>query len=137
MARQRFPRAARLLEKAQFDAVFAAKRRQQSPLFLLHVAPNAHDVARLGLAIAKRVVPRASQRNRLKRQAREAFRAVRESLPPLDLVLVAKAAAPAQPSRALRADLDGLFARLASLNRNGANGTIAASPAAPDDVRGS
>src|SRR5690242_2346617 len=125
MARQRFPRAARLLDKAQFDAVFAAKRRQHSPLFLLHVAPGAHDAARLGLAIAKRVVPRAHQRNRLKRHAREAFRAVRDSLPPFDLVLVAKAAALEQPARALRADLDGLFARLLSLNRNRADGTIA------------
>ena len=74
MARQRFPRAARLLDKAQFDAVFAARRRQQSSLFILHAASGGQDSARLGLAIAKRVVPDATQRNRLKRHAREAFR---------------------------------------------------------------
>jgi ribonuclease P protein component len=134
---QRFPRAARLLDKAQFDAVFAAKRRQHSTLFLLHIAPGAHDCARLGLAIAKRVVALASQRNRLKRHAREAFRSVRDTLPPLDLVLVAKAPAQAQPGRALRADLDALFARLASLNLPARAGTIAPSPAAPDEARGS
>lgn len=133
---QRFPRAARLLDKAQFDAVFAAKRRQHSSLFLLHVAPGAHDCARLGLAIAKRVVPHASERNRLKRHAREAFRHVRDSLPPLDLVLVAKAPAPAQPAAAIRRDLDTLFSRLAALNPARGDGTIAPSPAAPNDVRG-
>lgn len=136
MARQRFPRAARLLDKAQFDAVFAAKRRQQSPLFLLHVAPGVPDGARLGLAIAKRVVPDSTQRNRLKRHAREAFRCLRSTLPPLDLVLVAKAAAIEAPARALRADLDALFARVAALNLARADGTIAPSPA-PGDIRGS
>jgi len=136
MARQSFPRAARLLDKAQFDAVFAAKRRQQSPLFLLHVAPGVHDTARLGLAIAKRVVADASARNRLKRHAREAFRCIRHALPPLDIVLVAKASAPAQPARALRADLDALFLRLVSLNLHRADGTIAPSPAVPEDARG-
>lgn len=137
MARQRFPRAARLLDKAQFDAVFAARRRQQSPLFLLHVAPAAHAHARLGLAIAKRVVPHASERNRIKRLARESFRHASHSLPPFDLVLVAKNAAVEQPPRTLRADLDGLFARIASLKLAPADGTIAPSPAAPDDARGS
>lgn len=137
MARQRFPRAARLLDKAQFDAVFAARRRQQSSLFILHVASGGQGSARLGLAIAKRVVPDATQRNRLKRHAREAFRCVRDTLPPLDLVLVAKADAIAAPARALRADLDALFARVASLNLARHDGTIAPSPAAPDDARGS
>jgi ribonuclease P protein component len=137
MARQRFPRAARLLDKAQFDAVFAARRRQHSPLFLLHVAPAAQAHARLGLAIAKRAVPHASERNRIKRVAREAFRHARASLPPLDLVLVAKRDAVEQPTRALRSDLDGLFARVAALKLAPADGTIAPSPAAPDDTRGS
>jgi ribonuclease P protein component len=137
MARLRFPRAARLLDKAQFDAVFAARRRQHSPLFLLHVAPAAHDVARLGLAIAKRVVPLASERNRLKRIARESFRHLHATLPAFDLVLVAKNTAAAQTARALRSDLDTLFSGLAALKLARADGTIAPSPAAPDDTRGS
>ena len=44
--------------------------------------------ARLGLVVPKRVLKRAVDRNRVKRQIREAFRLARPTLPPWDIVVV-------------------------------------------------
>ena len=112
MGSQRFPRAARLVKKPQFDAVFASGLRQHSDFFRVHVLPDTGAPARLGLAIAKRVAPRAVDRNRLKRAAREAFRHHTEKLAGMDLVLHAKDAAVPATTPALHADLARLFERL-------------------------
>lgn len=126
MGSERFPRAARLLAKAQFDAVFASPLRQQSPLFRVHALRAASGGARLGLAVTKRIAPLASERNRLRRHAREAFRRERATLPALDIVLVAKPTAVGQPANALRSDLARVFAQLRALNPAQAPGTIGA-----------
>ncbi|MEM6710277.1 MAG: ribonuclease P protein component, partial [Pseudomonadota bacterium] len=47
-------------------------------------SPNG---ARLGLVVAKRVLPRAVDRNQVKRQIREAFRLWHARLPSVDLVV--------------------------------------------------
>ena len=117
MGSQRFPRAARLVSKPQFDAVFAAGLRQHSDYFRVHVLKDTGADARLGLAMAKRVAKRAVDRNRLKRIAREAFRCRNEPLAGLDLVLYAKDAAVPASADALRADLQRLFQRLARLSQ--------------------
>lgn len=124
MGSQRFPRAARLLAKAQFDAVFASPLRQQSTMFRVHALRADSGCARLGLAVTKRTAPNASERNRLRRHVREAFRRERATLPALDLVLVAKSTAVGQPAAAVRADLARVFANLRALNRTHAPGTI-------------
>mgnify|MGYP000527038421 CR=1 FL=1 len=45
---------------------------------------------RLGIIVAKKHVKHAVQRNRIKRLLRESFRCKRNSLPNLDLVILAK-----------------------------------------------
>jgi ribonuclease P protein component len=121
----RFPRAARLLKKAQFDAVFSGGLRQHSGLFRAHVALGTGAPARLGLAVAKRAVPNAAARNRVRRHAREAFRLRRAALHGVDLILVPKDAARDASARALRDDLAKLLERVATLNRPARPGTIA------------
>lgn len=66
----------------------------------------------MGLAISKRVSKRAVERNRIKRLVRESFRRVRRELPPIDLVLMARAQAADLPGAQLLAELDTLWSRL-------------------------
>ena len=68
--------------------------------------------ARLGLAIAKKQVKRASRRNLLKRLARECFRISQQKLGGLDLVVMARAAAATAPRERLNASLQKHFERL-------------------------
>jgi ribonuclease P protein component len=125
MSGQRFPRAARLLRKAQFDAVFTAGLRQHTSLFRAHVALGTGAPARLGLAVAKRILPHASERNRVRRHAREVFRRRRDALFGVDVILVPKDSARTARGTALQDDLARLFDRLATLNRPPPPGTIA------------
>lgn len=84
----------------------------QEKLLTLVVLPQAGTQPRLGLAISARAVPQATGRNRIKRLARESFRACRAQLPPADLVLQARAGAGQADRAALRAALDRLWLRV-------------------------
>jgi ribonuclease P protein component len=92
--------------------VLKGGRRVQEKLLTLVVLPAAAAEARLGLAISARAVPRALARNRIKRLARESFRACRAQLPAADLVLQARAGAGAAERAELRSMLDRLWRRV-------------------------
>ncbi len=112
--RARFPRSARLTAASDFDAAFKSGKRINDPLFGLHWRPDAAVPARLGLAVSRKVDPRAVGRNRIKRALRERFRILRTDLAGGDYVFVARPAA----SRASPADLSEAMIRL--LQRAGA-----------------
>ena len=88
-------------------------RRVQEKLLSAVVLAGAADQARLGLAISARAVPLATGRNRIKRLARESFRARRATLPAADIVLQARSGAGAAASSELRATLERLWQRVA------------------------
>ena len=95
--------------KAEFTRTFAEGRRVGHPLLALHllrdVAPlpdTAATGARLGLAVSRKVDPRAVGRNRIKRVLRDAFRRQRIQLAPGSYVVVARAAARGADNAALR-----------------------------------
>jgi len=76
----------------------------------------------LGLAIAKKQIRRAHERNRIKRIAREAFRVRAENLPEVDLVLMARKEVEQLDNFSLRKALDGMLSRMArryTENRDG------------------
>ena len=52
-------------------------------------ARKSPDAPRLGLAIAKKKVPLASNRNRIKRLIREQFRLSQANFPPVDIIVMA------------------------------------------------
>lgn len=56
---------------------------------MLHYQPRSpgNETARLGLVVAKKLLKRSVDRNRVKRVVREQFRQIRESLPPYDLIV--------------------------------------------------
>ena len=82
-----FPRSRRLLAAAQFDAVFAQRRNLRDTVFVLMGRPNGLGHARLGLVVAKKLCPRAVDRNHIRRLAREQFRLMQHELPAWDMVL--------------------------------------------------
>lgn len=88
--------------------------------FALHVRAGGLSVARLGLVIPKKQAATAVLRNAIKRQAREAFRLRRPSLPAQDLVLRLTTAVTGQSPalrRQWRAEIGMLLDRLDSNSR--------------------
>jgi ribonuclease P protein component len=78
---------ARLVAKADFDCVFADNQRARTDYLLVMARPNAVGYPRLGMVIAKRILARAVDRNRVKRCVRESFRQVLPELPACDFVV--------------------------------------------------
>jgi ribonuclease P protein component len=67
---------------------------------------------RLGLAIAKKHVPLAVNRNQIKRIAREQFRHLLSAQPTLDIVILTRPGARDATRASLRKALEQLFQRL-------------------------
>ncbi len=105
-----FPRTARLLSGAEFRRVFDQRKAIGNSLFRIHYAPA--ETARLGLAVSRRVSPKAVVRNRIRRQVRESFRLKRSELVPCDYIVLAKPPAATATSADLRLALDQLWQRL-------------------------
>ena len=105
-----FPHAHRLTASVDYSHVFAGADRSSDRLFTVLAGGNELSWARLGLAISRRVAPRAVDRNRLRRQARESFRHL--ELASLDYVIVAKMDAVKAPNQMIRSSLNGHFSRL-------------------------
>ncbi|MFW6191124.1 MAG: ribonuclease P protein component [Thiohalospira sp.] len=110
-----FRRRHRLLDEAYFRHVFQQAdppRSSDAYLTLLARPDNGLDHPRLGLAIGRKVTPRAVGRNRIKRLARESFRAEQSRMPPVDVVVLARPAAAAADNATLRASLARHWKRL-------------------------
>ena len=112
-----FPPGARLRSPREFEAVLAAGRRLTDQWLTAATRANDMPHARLGLAISARAVPRATDRNRIKRQARESFRAHRAQLPALDIVMLARNGAGAAPRSEVRAVLERIWQKLGAAER--------------------
>ena len=78
---------ARLVNKADFDRVFAENQRARTDFVMVMVRPNQVGHPRLGMIVAKRLLARAVDRNRVKRCVRESFRQVMAELPACDFVV--------------------------------------------------
>ena len=81
-----FTRRQRLVDAAQFKRVFRSNDRVGDHYWTVLYRANELDVARLGMAVAKKRVKRAVDRNRLKRLVRESFRYA--DLPCVDIVVM-------------------------------------------------
>jgi ribonuclease P protein component len=85
-----FGRARRLTSGSQFRRVFDQARRSSDRLFTVLACANEEGRARLGMAVAKKRIRRASSRNRIKRLVRESFRHHAAGLAALDLVVISR-----------------------------------------------
>jgi len=117
------PPAARLRRASDFAALRQAER-WQGRHFLLRWHTVSERNARLGLAVSRKVSKRAVERNRIKRVVRESFRAEREGLPALDILVIARTSAAGIPNPVLVADLGLAWRKLKTLKPTPAPGTI-------------
>ncbi len=100
-----FPPEARLRTPADFNRTFRIGARTSDSYFRVYASPG-HFAARLGISVARKVVPNATARNRIKRQVRESFRSHRTILPAVDIVIQVKSLAASQDNAGLRSSLE-------------------------------
>jgi ribonuclease P protein component, eubacterial len=111
-----FPATARLRQAAEFRAVFAQGRKFVSRGFVVIAAPGNADQSRLGLALAKRRIARAVDRNRVKRVLRESFRVNRYRFATMDVVVLARSHTAAMNNSALFTQLAEIWPQLERLD---------------------
>ena len=83
-----FDKTRRLLKKSDYDHVFQQARKLATPEFVFLYRCNSVGHARLGLALSKKNIAKAHDRNRIKRLLRETFRT--EGLPAIDVVVLGR-----------------------------------------------
>ncbi len=100
-----FPRAARLVRKAEFDAVYRAGKRRSSSHFTVFFRANERSQSRFGFSI-KKTLGGAVVRNRIRRRLREMVRCHRLEIPAgWDIVIHPKSTVASAEFAALTADL--------------------------------
>lgn len=100
-----FNKARRLLKKNAYDAVFKEAKKIVVAEFVFLYCPNQVGHARLGLAISKKAIAKAHDRNRIKRLLRETFR-LRSGLPHVDVIVLMRGRVLAMQNLAIMAKLD-------------------------------
>ncbi|MEN9916867.1 MAG: ribonuclease protein component [Pseudomonadota bacterium] len=108
---QGFVRSLRLQRSEDFQQAFRLGNKQNQGGLVVYTKLNGLSYARLGLAIAKKIVPSASDRNRLKRLIRESFRLNQGRLPEVDIVIVVTSRS-LYNNQVLLRDLDKQWSRL-------------------------
>lgn len=86
--KQSFSRAYRLNTSAEYANVFDKAQRSSDKFLTVLAKKNTLNVARLGLAIAKKSVKKAVKRNLIKRVVRESFRASKQQCKGYDFVVL-------------------------------------------------
>jgi ribonuclease P protein component len=82
-----FGRDRRLTRSEDFERLMREGTRRSASGFVFFYAPRTDGAARLGILISRRHASRASDRNRIKRCIREAFRLEHAQLARIDLLV--------------------------------------------------
>ncbi|MGZ8097137.1 MAG: ribonuclease P protein component [Methylosarcina sp.] len=109
-----FPSQLRLKKPDEYKKVFASPVKSSDQYFTLLAVRNELDHPRLGLAIAKKNIKKAVNRNVIKRTVRENFRIQQRSLGSMDIVVLARREAVGAPPEILRKSLERHWLRLVS-----------------------
>lgn len=83
-----FKKTQRLLKKVEYDNVFEKAKKIVTNEYIVLYRNNELGYARLGLALSKKMIAKAHDRNRIKRLIREGFR--QTQLPGVDLIFLAR-----------------------------------------------
>jgi ribonuclease P protein component len=112
MVTYEFNRESRLLTPGQFQSVFTKPLRFGSSHITILVTPNTNEKNRLGLAIAKKRVKLAVQRNRIKRLTRESFRLNQHNLPHIDIVVMVKSGTDSLNNKEITLQLEKIWRKV-------------------------
>jgi len=112
MVNYEFNRESRLLTPGHFQSVFSKPLRFGSSHITILISKNPDGRNRLGLAIAKKRVKLAVQRNRIKRQIRESFRLHQHDLPNIDLVVMVKSGTDQLENAEIRKQLEKIWRKI-------------------------
>jgi ribonuclease P protein component len=104
-----FSRRYRFSTRGAFGPVLRGSRKVRGRLVVIHVVPGRSEASRLGIALTRRLVPAALERNRVKRIAREVFRRHPLKAAGLDCVIALRERFDATQAQALRDELAQLF----------------------------
>ncbi len=105
-AGESFSRRLRLTRADEYRQVFKNNIRRSDSYMTILVGRSTSTRPRLGFAIARKQVPKAVQRNALKRLFRESFRRNRSRLPARDMVIMVRSEILALDRERIRARLD-------------------------------
>ncbi|GHE96293.1 ribonuclease P protein component [Thalassotalea profundi] len=108
----KFNRESRLLTPDHFKAVFSNATRFSSKHFTILITKNTDNNNRLGLAIAKKRVKLAVQRNRIKRLTRESFRLNQTTIPHIDIVVMVKSGIDKLENHEINHQLDKIWQKI-------------------------
>jgi len=104
-----FPRSYRLISANDYKQVFKKPSKVSSPALLFLFNVNNKASSRLGLAIAKKQLPLAVDRNRIKRLIRESFREKHSLLASIDIVVLARNKCLNMDNKGIRIHLDQMW----------------------------
>ena len=107
------PKQARLKDYAEFQAVFSQHKKYSNQFFRILVRYKQDQLdTRLGIIVSRRVSRKAVNRNRIKRQVREAFRQNRRNLKNVDMVVIAHRSCESATNSELYENMNKLLRRL-------------------------
>lgn len=105
-----FPKSRRLLAKSDYNKVFSTAFKCVIPGFVVLYTPNVLGYSRLGMALTKKIIPKAHDRNKIKRHLRETFRL--NDLPAIDIVVLARKSILTMKNHEIINELGGLWKKL-------------------------
>lgn len=108
-----FDKTRRLLKKSQYDYVFSKASKIVNSEFIILYRDNMVGHARLGLALSKKKIAKAHDRNRIKRVLRETFR-VNTDLPAVDIIMLARSDVGKVPNGTVKSRLDSTWNKLSN-----------------------
>jgi len=107
-----FPKRFRLVTANDYRQVFRNPKRVSTPELLFLFCKNDQAFPRLGLAIAKKQLNLAVDRNRVKRLIRESFREQSSELSSVDIVVMARKKLLNMDNTDVRKQLDKLWCQV-------------------------
>lgn len=110
--KQGLSRRHRFAERGAYGPLLKAGRKLRGSLAVLHVAPSRTGHSRLGIALTRKMIPHAVERNRVRRLVREAFRRHLARQLAMDCVVTLRQAVPAAELAGFRTELNRLLDQL-------------------------